>query len=88
MLKFKDFDKSDWAAYCGCETETPLIAVDGEYEYVLDGRHLDVISYNESVGMFVGEFPTPAAAALVAQAIHAGHKPEVLLGESVGSLSG
>ena len=82
MLKFRDFTKEDWYGFAGCESETPQIAEDDNYTYVLDGSSLCVVNTTLIWG---ADFPTAAAAALVAQAIHAGHAPRVFLDEASGS---
>lgn len=92
-VTFKPFDEGDWAAYCGCESETPRVFYGDTIVVVIDGNAVNVELKRlpsdpepDWFDIFVGEFADESEAELVAQFLVAnpGLTPR-LLGESVGS---
>ena len=90
-VQFKSFDEGDWAAYNGCESETPRVFYSEAITVVIDGRALSVElpQLPEEPGgwrdIFADEFADEDEAEAVAQFLVAnpGLTPK-LLGEPVG----
>lgn len=88
----RPFTKEDWYGYAGCETMTPEIGTTDDVEVVPDGSSVtatvsDPLSDDQyAILIHASEFPSPAAARLVALAILADPaQTSALLGEPVGS---
>jgi hypothetical protein len=47
---FRPFDKDDWAAYGGCESETPYVLDNGAVMIILDGDVVEVYIGDAMVG--------------------------------------
>jgi hypothetical protein len=48
--QFREFDKSDWYSFAGCETKDPMIGENGAYTLVLDGNTLNIIHEEDQYG--------------------------------------
>ena len=48
--EFKPFDKYDWDAFAGCESENPFIGYYGEFTIVIDGDMINIIHEEDSYG--------------------------------------
>jgi hypothetical protein len=48
--EFVPFTQSDWDAFCGCESENPLIGYNGDYCLVLDGDTVNIIGSDDEYG--------------------------------------
>jgi hypothetical protein len=91
---FRAFDECDWDAFCGCESDNPLIKDDDpRFTIVLDGTTINVNSENgDHADIYVKQFPTRALAediALIAVASPETVTPrrfELLFGEPCGEV--
>ena len=48
--EFKPFDKMDWDAFSGCESDNPFIGYSDEFTIVLDGHLINIIHSEDSYG--------------------------------------
>ena len=86
--QFEDFTDADWHAYAGCNTRNPKIVRHEWGEVVLDGKGIcaQVINANGSGLVWAADFPTEAAARLIATTISCANDLMLYLGEAVGEL--
>uniref|UniRef100_A0A6M3LRU1 Uncharacterized protein n=1 Tax=viral metagenome TaxID=1070528 RepID=A0A6M3LRU1_9ZZZZ len=47
-LVWREFDKSDWDCYAGCESKTPWIMNTMDFEFVLDGNSISAYGYPDT----------------------------------------
>jgi hypothetical protein len=47
MITFRQFDKADWEAFSGCESEQPTIAKFEPFVMLVDGENVSVMEVNE-----------------------------------------
>ncbi len=85
--QLEDLTEADWHAYAGCNTKHPKIARHDWGEVVLDGTGIcaQVIDENGSGLVWSAEFPTEAAARVIATTISCANDLMLYLGEAVGS---
>ena len=50
QTQFKPFDRCDWDAFAGCETENPLIGAFGEFTIVIDGDMINIVHAEDIYG--------------------------------------
>lgn len=43
MITFRKFDKNDWNAFSGCESDQPMIADHDNFVLIVDGDSIEVI---------------------------------------------
>jgi hypothetical protein len=48
--RFKPFNRYDWQAFAGCQSEHPLIAESGDYVLVWDADCVNIIHMNDEYG--------------------------------------
>lgn len=48
--EFRPFNKMDWAAFAGCESENPMIAESGNWTIVIDGPMVNVVDWEDEYG--------------------------------------
>lgn len=76
-MELRHFDKEDWFAYAGCETENPMIAYCRDFVFILDGEHTEI--YREASSyMRTWTFPDCGAAMLFALSVM-GTEPDHIL---------
>jgi hypothetical protein len=61
-VKLRDFDKDDWAAYAGCETDTPFIGHGKDFTVIVDGRWVEVHPQDDLTSAHPFRFPAPGMA--------------------------
>ena len=47
---FKPFDRCDWDAFAGCESENPLIGAVGMFTIVIDGDMINIVHAEDYYG--------------------------------------
>ena len=50
QARFKPFNRYDWQAFAGCQSEHPYIAESGDYILVWDGDCVNIIHMNDEYG--------------------------------------
>lgn len=86
--QLRPFTNNDWNCYQGCSGDAPEIAEHAWGEVVLDDRSVCAVLYDGGLGeheTWSTEFPTEAAARLIALAITRPEHCGKLLGESIGA---
>lgn len=48
----RPFDKTDWEAFAGCESENPLIGEAEAFILIVDGNRLEVIEADQTAHAF------------------------------------
>jgi len=77
------FDQADWNAYAGCESSDPLIARFEWGDVIVDGCFVGACVLVDDEPAYNTEFPTEAAALVIARAIKSPNDAGEILGEAV-----
>ena len=87
-MELRPFDRDDWHAYSGCESENPLIAYSETYTLIVDGDHVGTDRMTDSGSyMSTWRFPDAGTAMLFALSIR-GIEPSDIMDLKAGVYGG
>lgn len=86
QIELRPFDKEDWFAFAGCESEDPMIAYCRDFVFILDGEHTEI--YREETSyMRTWTFPDRGTAMLFALSVR-GVEPDHILDLKAAAAAG